>query len=151
MRFPALLITAALFAAMPPASAFAEEPKGSVPGNQKTAVQLPEQLRGKWIAALTSVDGGKTFVTMKQEPFSEVSDCGVSILVKTDLSAAKLSVSKVEALPDPKGGANTFMVTFKSGERWRMQRNGFNCTYIIYDTTKADAPEKGRVVVKAQK
>ncbi len=151
MKRPSALPIAALFAAIPLISAIAGEPKESVPENQKTVVQLPERFRGKWTAALRSADGGKTFVTMKQEPFSEVTARGVSVLQKTDLSAAELAVSKVEVLPDPKGKDNTIMVTFGSGDRWRMQRNGFNCTYIIYDTTRADAPEKGRIVVKAQK
>ena len=151
MKCSSLLIIATLFAAMPLTSAFSQETKQSGSGVQKTAVQLPEEFRGKWNAALSSVDGGKSYVSMKQEPFSEVSADSVNVLQKTDLSGAKLSVSKVEALPDPKGKANTFMVTFESGERWRIQRNGFNCTYIIYDTTKTDAPEKGRIVVKIQK
>ena len=151
MKRTSLLNISALFAAILSTSAFSQETKQSGSEVPKTAVQLPEELRGKWTAALSSMDGGKSYVSMKQEPFSEVSADSVSVLQKTDLSGAKLSVSKVEALPDPKGKANTFMVTFESGERWRIQRNGFNCTYIIYDTTKADAPEKGRIVVKIQK
>lgn len=86
---------------------------------------------------------GNSYVSMKQEPFSEVSADSVNVLQKTDLSGAKLSVSKVEALPDPKGKANTFMVTFESGERWRIQRNGFNCTYIIYECNESRRAGKG--------
>lgn len=144
-----LPVTAALFTTMFLPTSVAGADGETASAIDKVAVQLPDNLRGKWTAALRSADGGKTYITMKPEPFSEVSADSVRVFVMNPITGPSHFVSKVEALPDPKGRDNTFMVTFKNGERWQMQRNGFNCTYIIYRT--ADAREMGRIVVRAQK
>ena len=144
---PLAVLTALTLAVAARAPSAASAP----PDGPKTA-DWPAPLRGVWLLRLTSVDGGKVYLTGDGKAVCEVSATEVKFTRKVDFAPQSLTVKECVETLDDKGTIRR-TVRFEDGTSWELwQKQGDGSITVMIHGGDGEKPrETYRMVVRIQK